>query len=104
MIVTACPQENSLGTGLTAGRDGQESLGREPPLPPAGPETNVERQMVMWPALTLLGFLVLTALVIAMGTQSTARYEAEKRAASAPRSRTSAPEAARAAVAATAVL
>jgi hypothetical protein len=60
--------------------------------------------MVMWPALTLLGFLVLTALVIAMGTQSTARYEAEKRAASAPRSRTSAPEAARAAVAATAVL
>jgi len=36
--------------------------------------------MVMWPALTLLGFLVLTALVIAMGTQSTARYEREQRA------------------------
>jgi multisubunit Na+/H+ antiporter MnhC subunit len=31
-------------------------------------------------ALTLLGFLVLTAFVIAMGTTSTARYEAEKRA------------------------
>lgn len=34
--------------------------------------------MVLWPALTLLGFLVLTALVIAMGTQSTARYEQER--------------------------
>jgi len=42
--------------------------------------------MVMWPTLSLIGFLVLTALVIAMGTQSTARYEAEKRAA-APSSR-----------------
>jgi len=30
--------------------------------------------MMVWPAVTLLGFLVLTALVIAMGTQSTARY------------------------------
>jgi hypothetical protein len=65
---------------------------------------NVERQMVMWPALTLLGFLVLTALVIAMGTQSTARYEAEKRAASAPRTRTGVPEAARAVAAATAIV
>jgi hypothetical protein len=36
--------------------------------------------MVLWPALTLLGFLVLTALVITMGTQSTARYEQEQRA------------------------
>jgi hypothetical protein len=36
--------------------------------------------MMLWPALTLLGFLVLTALVIAMGTQSTARYEREQRA------------------------
>ena len=34
--------------------------------------------MVLWPAVTLLGFLVLTALVIAMGTQSTARYERER--------------------------
>jgi hypothetical protein len=65
---------------------------------------NVERQMVMWPALTLLGFLVLTALVIAMGIRSTARYEAEKRAASAPRTRTGLPEATRAVAAATAVL
>ncbi|WP_299952575.1 hypothetical protein [uncultured Modestobacter sp.] len=48
--------------------------------------------MVLWPALSLIGFLVLTALVIAMGTQSTARYEAEKRAASAPRARHAAPE------------
>ena len=60
--------------------------------------------MVMWPAVTLLGFLLLTALVIAMGTQSTARYEAEKRAVSAPRGRSSAPEAARVTAAATAVL
>ena len=29
-------------------------------------------------AVTLLGFLVLTALVIAMGTPSTARYERER--------------------------
>ena len=35
--------------------------------------------MMMWPAVTLLGFLVLTALVIAMGTRSTARYEREQR-------------------------
>ncbi|KGH48060.1 hypothetical protein IN07_04220 [Modestobacter caceresii] len=48
--------------------------------------------MVFWPALTLIGFLVLTALVIAMGTQSTARYEAEKRAASRPRARHAAAE------------
>ncbi len=39
--------------------------------------------MVLWPAVTLIGFLVLTALVIAMGTSSTARYEREKRAATA---------------------
>jgi hypothetical protein len=60
--------------------------------------------MVIWPAVTLLGFLVLTALVIAMGIQSTARYEAEKGATAAPRGRSTAPEAARATVAATAVL
>ena len=35
--------------------------------------------MMMWPAVTLVGFLVLTALVIAMGTSSTARYERERR-------------------------
>lgn len=35
--------------------------------------------MVMWPALTLIGFVFLTALVVAMGMQSTARYEREKR-------------------------
>jgi hypothetical protein len=37
--------------------------------------------MVLWPAVTLIGFLVLTALVIAMGTSSTARYEREREAA-----------------------
>ena len=56
--------------------------------------------MVLWPAVTLLGFLLLTALVIAMGIQSTARYEAEKLEAAAPGGRHAAAEA----VAATAVL
>ena len=42
--------------------------------------TGGEELMMMWPAVTLLGFLVLTALVIAMGTRSTARYEQELRA------------------------
>ncbi|SFK36754.1 hypothetical protein [Geodermatophilus ruber] len=37
--------------------------------------------MVLWPAVTLIGFLVLTALVIVMGTTTTARYEREQRAA-----------------------
>ncbi|QXG77465.1 hypothetical protein KUM42_08155 [Modestobacter sp. L9-4] len=58
--------------------------------------------MVMWPAVSLLGFLVLTALVVLMGMQSTKRYEAEKQAASSLRH--AAPEAARATAAATAVL
>ena len=40
--------------------------------------------MVMWPALTLIGFVLLTAFVVAMGMQSTARYEREKRTTSAP--------------------
>jgi membrane protein implicated in regulation of membrane protease activity len=37
--------------------------------------------MLLWPAVSLVGFLVLTALVIALGTRSTARYEREQRAA-----------------------
>ncbi|ADB77224.1 hypothetical protein [Geodermatophilus obscurus] len=40
--------------------------------------------MVLWPAVTLVGFLVLTALVIAMGTSSTARYERERAARAVP--------------------
>lgn len=65
---------------------------------------DLEHVMVMWPTLALLGFLALTALVIAMGTQSTARYEAEKRAASAPRTRSTAVEAARGTATVTAAL
>jgi hypothetical protein len=38
-----------------------------------------ELSMVLWPALTLIGFVLLTALVVAMGMQSTARYEREQR-------------------------
>ncbi|MGY1702980.1 hypothetical protein ACI79C_00265 [Geodermatophilus sp. SYSU D00697] len=37
--------------------------------------------------MTLIGFLVLTALVIVMGTSSTARYEREQRAATASAAR-----------------
>jgi hypothetical protein len=37
--------------------------------------------MVLWPAVALVGFLVLTGLVIVMGTSTTARYEREQRAA-----------------------
>jgi hypothetical protein len=48
--------------------------------------------MMLWPAVTLLGFLVLTALVIAMGTQTTARYEREQRAAKPAGGRTSVAE------------
>ena len=39
--------------------------------------------MVLCPAATLLGFLVLTALAIGARTSSTARYEREQRAAQA---------------------
>ena len=39
-----------------------------------------DEQMVLWPAVSLIGFLVLTALVIVLGTRSTARYEREQRA------------------------
>jgi hypothetical protein len=46
--------------------------------------------MMLWPAVTLLGFLVLTALVIAMGIQSTARYEREQRASRPAAGRTAA--------------
>jgi hypothetical protein len=37
-------------------------------------------EQLMMLAVTLLGFLVLTALVIAMGASSTARYEREREA------------------------
>ncbi len=56
--------------------------------------------MVLWPAVTLLGFLLLTALVIVMGTQSTARYEAEQQESDVPRGRHTAADA----VGATAIL
>ncbi|NEM08561.1 hypothetical protein [Geodermatophilus normandii] len=47
--------------------------------------------MLLWPAVTLVGFLVLTALVIAMGTSTTARYERERAAAGAVARRETAP-------------
>jgi hypothetical protein len=48
--------------------------------------------MVMWPALTLIGFVLLTAFVVAMGMQSTARYEREQRTSTATGSRQAAGE------------
>ena len=59
--------------------------------------------MVLWPTVTVVGFLLLTALVVALGMQSTARYEAEKQAA-APRARNTVAETARAAATVTANL
>jgi hypothetical protein len=44
--------------------------------------------MLMWPVVALVGFLVLTGLVIAMGTRSTARYELEKELAAGVAGRT----------------
>jgi len=48
--------------------------------------------MVLWPALTLVGFVVLTTLVVLMGMQSTARYEREQRAMSGSGARQNAAE------------
>jgi hypothetical protein len=40
--------------------------------------------MILWPIVALVGFLALTALVILMGTRSTARYEQERQLAAQP--------------------
>lgn len=56
--------------------------------------------MVLWPTVSLVGFLLLTGLVISMGTRSTARYEAEKQQTAVPRVRNAGTEA----IGATAVL
>jgi hypothetical protein len=34
--------------------------------------------MILWPAVALIGFLVLTGFVIVMGASTTARYERER--------------------------
>jgi hypothetical protein len=75
---------------------GSNRLDDVPPSlePGGGTRLHGGEQMMVWPAVTLLGFLVLTALVIAMGTRSTARYEAE-RAEVTTRSRRAATEPAR---------
>jgi hypothetical protein len=44
---------------------------------PVGKESE---QFMLWPAVTVIGFLVLTAFVIALGIVSTGRYEREQRA------------------------
>jgi hypothetical protein len=87
-LLTACQ------VNITKRRLGPKSAGNEEPddVPPPvtrwrHTDDGGEIQMVLWPALTLLGFLVLTALVIAMGTQSTARYEREQNAERTPTTR-----------------
>ena len=53
--------------------------------------------MILWPAVALIGFLVLTGFVIAMGASTTARYEQEcRRTAEAPAGRSAAAEVVRA--------
>jgi membrane protein implicated in regulation of membrane protease activity len=45
-------------------------------------------QLMLWPVLDFVGFLVLTALVIVLGTQSTRRYEqAQEHTSATPRRR-----------------
>src|SRR3954452_2201217 len=39
---------------------------------------------LVWPAVALLGFLVFTGLVVALGSSSTARYEFERNRTRAP--------------------
>ncbi|SDP51296.1 hypothetical protein SAMN05660199_04070 [Klenkia soli] len=58
-----------------------------PETPAVAREDGETDLMVLWPLVTLVGFLLLTGVVIAMGTHSTSRYEAEKRTATAPRAR-----------------
>ena len=48
--------------------------------------------MLLWPAMALIGFLVLTAMVIVMGTTTTARYEREQLAERSPAGRNAVPE------------
>ena len=39
---------------------------------------------LVWPAVTVLGFLFFTGLVVALGTSTTARYEFERNGARTP--------------------
>jgi hypothetical protein len=53
--------------------------------------------MILWPAVALIGFLILTGFVIAMGASTTARYERERgHGAQAPAARQAPAEALRA--------
>src|SRR4051794_7741918 len=45
------------------------------PMRPDG----ASEHMVLWPVVALIGFLVLVAVVVALGTMSTNRYEREQR-------------------------
>ncbi|MGY1740824.1 MULTISPECIES: hypothetical protein [unclassified Blastococcus] len=52
-----------------------------------------EEAVLVWPTVTLLGFLVLAALVVALGRVSTARYEFERNGVQAQRQRAAVPAA-----------
>jgi hypothetical protein len=56
--------------------------------------------VLLWPVVTLLGFVVLAVLVVALGTSSTARYEFERNGVQAQRRQAAAPVVAEVAVAA----
>src|SRR4051812_39301346 len=81
------PQRSGDGAGGGASGPGP-LLRRRPPFPLARgaspPRQRVLRSLrvtmgatLAWPAMAVLGFVVLTCLVVALGTSSTARYEFE---------------------------
>jgi hypothetical protein len=81
--------EVTIETGVDGGRRSQ----RRAAGPSVAPNERMgDLSMVMWPALTLIGFVLLTALVVAMGMQSTARYEQEQRSTTGTGSRQTAAE------------
>jgi hypothetical protein len=72
---------------------GEEGTRRRAAGPNGGTDERMgDLPMVMWPALTLIGFVLLTALVVAMGMSSTARYEREQRTTPSTSGRQSAAE------------
>src|SRR3982750_4402016 len=61
---------HTVHSGIRAVQDSQRGQAgtcrpEEPSAPPGGRERTWSAQMVIWPTLTLIGFLVLTGLVIA---------------------------------------
>src|SRR5213080_4030134 len=49
-----------------------------PPPPGSPPASQEGGAMLLWPSVTVLGFLALAGLVVALGRSSTARFEFER--------------------------